>query len=540
MLPMQTSPPYGVYPGPTASYAPHPTTLVPPQPGFYQFDPNYVHAVPFAYYGAAPMQPAYDYQQPSSQLWAAAMSGAQFPYRPAYVPQPTQDPYQIYDEEGNAMATYMPPAPQQGQLQPTFVPPSPAYAQSYYPSGVVTPTPYNLSRTATTATSSSSGGNGSGGNGGGRLSRAFSTFSSSDSLQSSDPAFSSSNGRSSSYHRGSSSQNGHFSPPNTTLPAPVLRQPAAYEPQQPSKQQHYHQQQQTPTPRAPRPKHAATDTLPKPPVHGDFALWVGNIPSDATHAELWTFFTNRPAPPPTPEESSQSEDDDDDDANGTGVKSIHLIVRTNCCFVNFVSQRHLDFALSVNHGVALRPQDPRAKELVCRIRKKEDSTRSGVGAQRSMGIHKSWVWDKEQQRQARERVEQSRINTIEYAANNAASEAVEEDQIKSPGSAAGTGVRPTQKSSSTDHSTNSTTSSFLARYFAKRYFILKAHDENDLHESVKSGQWSTQNHNQSVLDRAYSTAREGVFLFFSANRSGEFFGVARYVLYLPGRKGAFL
>lgn len=77
----------------------------------------------------------------------------------------------------------------------------------------------------------------------------------------------------------------------------------------------------------------------------------------------------------------------------------------------------------------------------------------------------------------------------------------------------------------------------------QRYFVLKAHSLFDLEQSVRTGLWSTQGHNeasltefirvseadtpcfrQSVLDQAYRTSKDGVYLIFSANRSGEFFG----------------
>jgi len=75
--------------------------------------------------------------------------------------------------------------------------------------------------------------------------------------------------------------------------------------------------------------------------------------------------------------------------------------------------------------------------------------------------------------------------------------------------------------------TGSTSSSFLSSNFAKRYFVLKSLSEEDLALSVKNCLWATQSHNEPVLDQAYRTSREGVFLIFSANKSGEFFGFAK-------------
>jgi hypothetical protein len=48
-----------------------------------------------------------------------------------------------------------------------------------------------------------------------------------------------------------------------------------------------------------------------------------------------------------------------------------------------------------------------------------------------------------------------------------------------------------------------------------------------LQDSVQSGMWATQLHNESHLDRAYHSC-EAVYLIFGANKSGEFFGYAKY------------
>jgi hypothetical protein len=50
----------------------------------------------------------------------------------------------------------------------------------------------------------------------------------------------------------------------------------------------------------------------------------------------------------------------------------------------------------------------------------------------------------------------------------------------------------------------------------------------DLDLSLQTGLWATQPHNEIVLDQAFRTSKE-VYLFFSVNKSGEFFGYARFV-----------
>ncbi|KAF3906177.1 hypothetical protein ABW20_dc0100883 [Dactylellina cionopaga] len=61
-----------------------------------------------------------------------------------------------------------------------------------------------------------------------------------------------------------------------------------------------------------------------------------------------------------------------------------------------------------------------------------------------------------------------------------------------------------------------------------RYFIVKSLTLEDLDTSVSNGIWATQTHNEPALNEAY-LASENVFLIFSANKSGEYYGYARMV-----------
>lgn len=209
--------------------------------------------------------------------------------------------------------------------------------------------------------------------------------------------------------------------------------------------------------------------LPKPPAHSEWALWVGNVPNDSSHEELWRFFTTKPPPEtslsgePTPAEIPVSSSGGPPPTNMAGVESIHLISRSNCAFVNYCSQRHLEHAIALCHGVPLRPMDPRCKPLVCRVRKKDDNVKSGVGAQRIGGMHRGWV-EQQQRAAGMPPTDPSLLG------------------IAGPGSLVGPSVRRTTEdlakrfSTSTSHSasTSSTTSSFLTRHFPRRFFILKA------------------------------------------------------------------
>jgi hypothetical protein len=268
---------------------------------------------------------------------------------------------------------------------------------------------------------------------------------------------------------------------------------------------------------------------PSPPSNrSEWVMWVGNVPSDTTESELLAFF-----------ERTKAKDSNEygSDAGSSGVLSAFIIPRSNCAFVNFSTQRLLERAVQRCNGQPLRPTNPRSMKLVCRIRKPDDDLRAGVGGQRGMGIHARWV--REQRRRARslgdgEAAERVRGGMPDSDASNRSihsdvgsrRQVAAVDATSSPGSTA------------------STSSSLLATHFPKRYFILKSLNEvrnlttnhfeplvltnmqSELVASVNTGTWSTQRHNEPVLDRAYGTSQE-VYLIFSANKSGEFFGYAR-------------
>ncbi|GJN73072.1 hypothetical protein PLICBS_007148 [Purpureocillium lilacinum] len=59
-----------------------------------------------------------------------------------------------------------------------------------------------------------------------------------------------------------------------------------------------------------------------------------------------------------------------------------------------------------------------------------------------------------------------------------------------------------------------------------RFFILKSLTMEDLDLSVSTGIWATQSHNEESLNNAFKSA-DNVYLIFSANKSGEYFGYAR-------------
>jgi hypothetical protein len=60
----------------------------------------------------------------------------------------------------------------------------------------------------------------------------------------------------------------------------------------------------------------------------------------------------------------------------------------------------------------------------------------------------------------------------------------------------------------------------------KSSFVLKSLTLQDFVANVRGGIWATQAHNEFRLNQAFNTA-DNVYLMFSANKSGEYFGYVR-------------
>ena len=193
---------------------------------------------------------------------------------------------------------------------------------------------------------------------------------------------------------------------------------------------------------------------PKLPAHrSEWVMWVGNVPSDMTPDDLRAFF-NQPLSTQSSNESGQAPDRQ---VYG-GVSSVFSIARSNCAFVNFESESQLEAAIARFHGKPVRDNPP-GPRLVCRVRKRADDLKAGVGAQRGRSMHVKWI--KEQ----RERAKREGANWAELVKGIGG--------VSSPSSTSdndGQGTRCSSRSSSLA----STNSSILSRYFPQRYFILKS------------------------------------------------------------------
>jgi hypothetical protein len=120
-------------------------------------------------------------------------------------------------------------------------------------------------------------------------------------------------------------------------------------------------------------------------------MWVGNMPTDADEPEIQAFFNKCPEGA-LPDEGADNQ-----------VESIFLISYTGSCFVNFRTNYALQTAVQRYNGIPLRAYDPTCPELLCKVRTDDDVAKAGVNAQRTTGMHRKWVRDRERKAAAKVR-----------------------------------------------------------------------------------------------------------------------------------------
>ncbi|CAG8636353.1 3279_t:CDS:2 [Paraglomus brasilianum] len=210
----------------------------------------------------------------------------------------------------------------------------------------------------------------------------------------------------------------------------------------------------------------------KKPKQLDKALWVGNLPDTTTQEELKEFFADE------------------------NMESVFLIKKSNCAFVNYKTHEAVDEAVQKYNECEFK-----GIKLVCRPRKQ---TAADIKAKTNPQINPS--------------SENTLSRTPSETASTTSSSA-RSQRSSFP-------LRQNFRQSSIASMSPASSVSSTKQQSPNRYFILKSLTQDDLDISVQSGVWATQPHNEAALNKAYKTA-ENVFLIFSANKSGEFYGYAR-------------
>ncbi|EAW11792.1 putative YT521-B-like splicing factor [Aspergillus clavatus NRRL 1] len=159
------------------------------------------------------------------------------------------------------------------------------------------------------------------------------------------------------------------------------------------------------------------------------------------------------------------------------IQSVFLISKSNCAFVNYKTEATCIAALARFHDSRFN-----GVRLVCRLRRGLTSPGKAVGIQSTIVSSVGEQGDMKGYDRADETVEDSEAQIAQGRA---------------------------------------TASNLLSRYF-----VVKSLTVGDLELSRQSGIWATQSHNEVNLNRAFESA-PNVYLIFSANKSGEYYGYAR-------------
>ncbi len=194
-----------------------------------------------------------------------------------------------------------------------------------------------------------------------------------------------------------------------------------------------------------------------------------------------------------------------------GLQSLFLISKSNCAFANFKEEQTCVAAQQKLHDSRFQ-----SVRLVCRLRKSTVQGSSGVTAPTGPAAS--------------------------IAQQPSASETAPEIPGKDPGE-----ISPSLEDTFTETRLDS---SLVADPEKDRFFILKSLTVEDLESSMRTGIWATQQHNEETLNTAFRVSGvsecrfwdvnhgsntdytqdgnvDNVYLVFSANKSGEYFGYAR-------------
>ncbi|KAL7788636.1 YT521-B-like domain-containing protein [Trichoderma ceciliae] len=173
----------------------------------------------------------------------------------------------------------------------------------------------------------------------------------------------------------------------------------------------------------------------------------------------------------------------------TGLESLFLIAKSNCAFANFKDETSCIAAQLKVHESRFQ-----SVRLVSRLRKNEIEGSASFSAPTGPAA-----------------IAVNSPRPINQTKSKASA------KIDGANSAGGTPDRA-------EHPTTAP-SGGVATYH-DRFFILKSLTADDLELSVRTGVWATQSHNEETLTNAFKQCNN-VYLIFSANKSGEYFGYAR-------------
>lgn len=206
-------------------------------------------------------------------------------------------------------------------------------------------------------------------------------------------------------------------------------------------------------------------------------MWIGNLPVNATIHELKDY-CSRGAP--------------------DGIESVFLISKSNCAFANYSSHAACEVAM-----MTFRDSLFRGRRLVCRLRMQPGFAPVSSPSSLSDTSSTSTTTDSRAPRTP----SPSETTRPLIVGSDTPPPQVSDPESKTP--------------------TNNDNSASLPTFkIPERFFLIKSLTIQDLLASVNNGTWEAQAHNEDVLHQAFEHT-DNVYLIFSANKSGEYFGLAR-------------
>ncbi|KXS95963.1 hypothetical protein AC578_8099 [Pseudocercospora eumusae] len=221
---------------------------------------------------------------------------------------------------------------------------------------------------------------------------------------------------------------------------------------------------------------------PRKPKQSGHALWVGNLPPAAQVMDLKDHFSR--------------------DATND-IESVFLIAKSNCAFVNYKTEAACTAAMNRFHDSRFH-----GVRLVCRLRRGTASN-SPVPA-----VEENTDSPPAESPSATDSITEDSLGPT-IARSQSGQSGADGTSMESPSLSTGTVPPPPGEK------------------VPEKYFIVKSLTAQDLEASVRNGTWATQSHNEDGLNKAYDQA-ENVYLIFSANKSGEYFGYARMASTISG------
>ncbi|KAI1805915.1 hypothetical protein F4811DRAFT_193733 [Daldinia bambusicola] len=204
---------------------------------------------------------------------------------------------------------------------------------------------------------------------------------------------------------------------------------------------------------------------PRKPRQSGHAIWIGNLPPQTDLMNLVQHVCKE----------------------AIGLESLFLISKSNCAFANFKDEQSCIAAQQKLHDSKFQ-----SVRLVSRLRK---STVEGVSGQTAP----------------------TGPAATSPSGKNSSTGPTKKPQDEAP--------EPIASAPDTQPELRNVSSGDASAQRDK-FFILKSLTVEDLELSVRTGVWATQSHNEEVLNNAFK-AVDNVYLVFSANKSGEYFGYAR-------------